>query len=75
MTSPVDDIIAASIGGDLPRVIELLKLDPTLAGTANMFGSTAIHAAHYSGQQEIVKLLNAGAKSGVKLRTSILGPG
>ena len=59
MTAPVDDIIAASVGGDLPRVIELLKLDPTLAGTANMFGSTAIHAAHYSGHQDIVKLLLA----------------
>lgn len=59
MTSPVDEIIAASVGGDLPRVIELLKLDPTLAGTANMFGSTAIHAAHYSGHQDVVKLLLA----------------
>lgn len=59
MTSPVDDIIAASVGGDLPRVIELLKLDPTLAGTANMFGSTAIHAAHYCGHKDIVKLLLA----------------
>jgi hypothetical protein len=25
--------------------------------------------------QEIVKLLNQGARNGVKLRTSILGPG
>ena len=59
MTAPVDDIIAASVAGDLPRVIELLKLDPTLAGTANMFGSTAIHAAHFSGHADIVKLLLA----------------
>jgi ankyrin repeat protein len=55
----VDEIIAASVGGDLPRIIELLKLDSTLAGTPNMFGSTAIHAAHYSGHQDVVKLLLA----------------
>lgn len=59
MTAPVDDIIAASVCGDLPRVIDLLRLDPTLATTANMFGSTAIHAAHYSGHADIVKLLLA----------------
>jgi len=59
VTSPVDDIIAAAVSGDLPRVIELLELDPTLAGMSNMFGSTAIHAAHYSGHTEIVKLLLA----------------
>jgi hypothetical protein len=34
------------------------------------------HGTHpVAAAQEIIKLLNAGAKSGVKLRTSILGPG
>ena len=34
------------------------------------------HGTHpVAAAQEIIKLLNLGAKSGVKLRTSILGPG
>lgn len=59
MASPVDEIIEASVRGDLKSVKALLKSDSNLASAANMFGSTAVHAAHYSGHQNIVRLLLA----------------
>jgi ankyrin repeat protein len=59
MASLLDEIIEASVHGDLPHVRALLEKDPALGRSANMFGSTALHAAHYSGHHDIVKLLLA----------------
>jgi ankyrin repeat protein len=63
MQSTVDDIIAASAGGDLPRVTTLLDAEPDLASATNMFGSSAVHAAHYSGHPGIVNLLFARGRT------------
>jgi len=57
MPSPLDEIIEASVRGDLTSVKALLARDPALGSAANMLGATAIHAAHYSGHHDIVKLL------------------
>jgi uncharacterized protein len=57
MASPLDEIIEASVRGDLTTVKALLVRDPALGNAANLMGSTAIHAAHYSGHHDIVKLL------------------
>jgi uncharacterized protein len=59
MASKVDDIIAASVSGDTQQVTALLDAEPDLATATNMFGSSAIHAAHYSGHPGIVNLLFA----------------
>jgi ankyrin repeat protein len=59
VTSPVDEIIAASIRGDAQSVAALLARDPSLASATTMLGSTAVHAAHYSGRTDIVKRLLA----------------
>jgi ankyrin repeat protein len=63
MQSTVDDIIAASVGGDLPRVTALLDAEPDLVSATNMFGSSAVHAAHYSGHPGIVNLLFARGRT------------
>jgi cytohesin len=60
MPSSVDEIIAASVSGDVKTVLKLLEQDPALASAANMFGTTAVHAANYSGHAEIVQLLREG---------------
>lgn len=57
MMSPVEEIITASVRGDLTGVRVLVESDRTLGKAANMFGSTAIHAAHYSGHHDIVEFL------------------
>src|ERR1044071_5607619 len=59
MQSTVDQIIAASVSGDLQQVSALLDAEPDLVNATNMFGSSAIHAAHYSGHPGIVNLLFA----------------
>jgi len=59
MTSPVDEIITASVSGDRPTVEVLLARDARLASATTMLGSTAAHAAHYSGHPDIVRLLLA----------------
>lgn len=56
MTAAVEDIIAAALNGDQDRVSSLLTKDPTLATATTMLGSTAIHAAHYCGRPDIVRL-------------------
>jgi ankyrin repeat protein len=63
MQSTVDDIIAASVSGDLQQVTALLDTEPDLATATNMFGSSAIHAAHYSGHPGIVNLLFARGRT------------
>jgi uncharacterized protein len=60
MPSPVEEIITASVSGDVKTVLKLLEQDPALASAANMFGTTAVHAAHCSGHAEIVQLLLEG---------------
>ena len=57
MTSPVDEIISAAIGGDRQRVAALLAQEAAIASATTMLGSTAVHAAHYSGHADIVTLL------------------
>ena len=48
-------------------------------GGATVVNNVTVQVGHgthpVAAAQELIKLLNAGAKSGVKLRTSILGPG
>jgi len=57
MASPIDEVIDASVRGDLPTVKSLVGEDPKLATAANMLGSTALHAAHYSGHVDIAEFL------------------
>jgi uncharacterized protein len=57
MSSPVDEIISAATRGDLDLLMDLLARDPSLASAANMFGTTALHAAYYSAHYKIVGLL------------------
>jgi uncharacterized protein len=63
MQSTVDDIIAAAVGGNLQQVAALLDAEPDLVTATNMFGSSAIHAAHYSGHPGIVNLLFARGRT------------
>ncbi len=57
MSSSTDEIISAAVKGDAQRVAALLDADPSLATASNMMGSTAVHAAHYSGHDSVVQLL------------------
>jgi ankyrin repeat protein len=63
MAADLDDLIAASIGGDAARASALLDRDSDLISAMTMLGATAIHAAHYSGQAEIVSLLVARGRA------------
>ncbi len=63
MQSTVDEIIAASVSGNLQQVSALLDAEPDLVSATNMFGSSAIHAAHYSGHPGIVNLLFARGRT------------
>ncbi len=63
MPAAVDDILAASVSGDLPRVEALLQAEPGLATATNMLGSSAVHAAHYSGHRFIVQCLLARGRT------------
>jgi ankyrin repeat protein len=63
MQSTVDEIIAASVSGDIQRVTALLDAEPDLVSATNMFGSSAVHAAHYSGYPGIVNLLFARGRT------------
>jgi uncharacterized protein len=56
-SSMVDDIIAAALRGDVERVAALVRQDPTLGSAPNMTGATAIHAAHFAGHPQVVRLL------------------
>jgi uncharacterized protein len=57
VASTIDDIISAAVRGDVERVAALVRQDPTLGSAANMTGATAIHAAHYAGHPQVVRLL------------------
>jgi ankyrin repeat protein len=52
-----DDMIAAVLAGDAPRVRALLDLSPQLRDAPNMLGARPIHAAHYAGRQGVRELL------------------
>ncbi len=58
------DVLALAVAGNLEGVRALVERDPALATVRNQFGTSPIHAAHYSGHPEIVELLLA---SGVDL--------
>ncbi len=60
MEQPVDELITACVAGDLATARRILARDAALATAANMFGATAVHAAHYSGHSEIAELLLTG---------------
>jgi ankyrin repeat protein len=57
MATDVDEIIIASMTGDSARVAALLDKDPALINAMTMLGATPIHAAHYSGWDDVVALL------------------
>lgn len=59
MASAIEDIIDAALRGDAQSVAALLARDASLVTATTMLGSTAIHAAHYSGHREVVSLLLA----------------
>ena len=56
---PVDHLLAAVLQRDHARVSRMITDDPDLLVAANMFGATAIHAAHFTGQDELTALLLA----------------
>jgi ankyrin repeat protein len=51
---PVDLVIAAVLEGDEARVAELVGRDRELVLARNMFGVTPLHAAHYSGRDDLL---------------------
>lgn len=53
----LEDLLTSATTGDIQAVRRLLDSDPALATAVNMFGASAIHAAHFAGHQDIVALL------------------
>ncbi len=56
---PVDHLIAAVLEGDTARVADLLAETPTLRAARNMFGVSALHAAHFLGQHDLASRLRS----------------
>jgi hypothetical protein len=54
---PVDHLLAAVLEGDADRVAELVAVRPELRAARNMFGVTALHAAHFTGQPDLAATL------------------
>jgi ankyrin repeat protein len=52
-----DDLIAATLRTDIAAVASMLATDPSLALARNMFGVSALHAAHYASRGQIFHLL------------------
>lgn len=50
-------LIEAASQGRAAEVAALLDSDPSLANQSTMLGARAIHAAHFAGQDEVVRLL------------------
>lgn len=55
----IQRIIEAAKMGRIDEVASLIDLNPSLTTAANMFGSRAVHAAHFAGHPEIVDLLTS----------------
>lgn len=53
----LEDLLTHAAVGDIQAVRSLLEADPVLATASNMFGSSALHAAHFAGHHDIVALL------------------
>ena len=53
---PVDHLVAAVLAKDDTRILTLLGQDPDLAVARNMFGVSAVHAAHYTGATRLLSL-------------------
>jgi len=54
---PIDHLLAAVLQRDHSLVARMVTDDPDLLVAANMFGATATHAAHFTGQDELTTLL------------------
>jgi ankyrin repeat protein len=50
----VDLVIAAVLDGDEERVAEYVHGDPSIGLTRNMFGASPLHAAHYTGRDDLL---------------------
>jgi ankyrin repeat protein len=55
---PVDHLLAAVLRHDTGAVEQALADDPNLAVTTNMFGVAPLHAAHFTGQAELVRAID-----------------
>jgi ankyrin repeat protein len=55
--SPADTLIAATMRTDTAAVAAMLTADPSIALARNMFGASALHAAHYASRGQIFRLL------------------
>ncbi len=53
----VDRLVAAALLGRVSDVRRLLAADPALLSARTMFGASAVHAAHYGGQQAVLDAL------------------
>jgi hypothetical protein len=54
---PVDHLVAAVLAKDETRIQTVLGQDPDLAVARDMFGVSAVHAAHYTGATRLLSLL------------------
>jgi hypothetical protein len=67
------------VGEAGPERVDVTPLGSPHRGGGGVTYNVTVQVGHgthpVAAAQEIVKLLNQGARSGVKLRTSILGPG
>jgi ankyrin repeat protein len=50
----VDHLVAAVLEGDEGRVAELVRRDRELPLTRNMFGASPVHAAHFTGRDDLL---------------------
>ena len=58
MAAPtIEQLVAACVAGDEPRVRRILAAAPQLAQQSTMFGVKPIHAAHYADHELLVELL------------------
>jgi ankyrin repeat protein len=53
----VDHLLAAVLDGEAQRAAEFVRADPGLLRARNMFGVSAVHAAHFTGRAELASRL------------------
>jgi uncharacterized protein len=53
----IDELIRMAVEGDVAGVRAAVRDDPSVASQRNQFGSSPLHAAHYSGHRELRDLL------------------